>query len=131
MKRTGILHPRLAAVVASMGHGDLLCVADAGLAVPYGVERIDLAFAPGRPGCLEVVRAVLAELHVDSYTLAHESREYCPDIVNALAETLPRAEVVWIEHDGLKPLLASARAVVRTGEFTPYANVLLSSGVAF
>jgi D-ribose pyranase len=32
-----------------MGHGDALCVADAGLPIPNGVPRIDLAFAPGSP----------------------------------------------------------------------------------
>lgn len=131
MKRAGILHPQLAALVASMGHGDRVCVADAGLPVPQGVERIDLAFAPGRPGCVEVVHAVLTELHVEAYTLARESREYCPAMVAALAEALPEAEVIWIEHDELRPLIASVRGVVRTGEFTPYANVLLHGGVAF
>lgn len=131
MKRGRVLHPELARVIASMGHTDLLCVADAGLPVPRGVERIDLAFAPGKPGFLEVVAAILSELRVEAYTLAEESRDACPAFVAALAEALSDADVAWVPHEELKRVTATARAVVRTGEFTPYANVLLRSGVDF
>jgi D-ribose pyranase len=131
MKDRGILHPLLSRLVASMGHGDLLGVADAGLPVPPGVERVDLAFAPGRPGFLEVVEAVLGELRVEAYVLAEESKEHCPQIVEALDRMLPDAEVVWVDHEELKRRCGAARGVVRTGEFTPYANVLLRSGVDF
>jgi D-ribose pyranase len=131
LKDRGILHPHLSWLVASMGHGDLLCVADAGLPVPPDVERIDLAFAPGRPGFLDVVEAVLGELRVEAYLLAEESKERCPQVVDALDRMLPEAELVWVDHEELKRRCGSARGVVRTGEFTPYANVLLRSGVDF
>ncbi len=131
MKDRGILNPQLARLVAEMGHGDLLCVANAGLPVPLEVERVDLAFAPARPGFLEVVEVVLTELRVEAYLLAEESKEHCPQFVDALARALPKAEVIWGDHEELKRRAAAARGVVRTGEFTPYANVLLRSGVDF
>jgi D-ribose pyranase len=43
MRKSGVLHARLAAVLTELGHTDLLVVADAGLPIPPGVERIDLA----------------------------------------------------------------------------------------
>jgi D-ribose pyranase len=131
VKARGIIHPRLAAVVAAMGHGDLLGIADAGLPVPLQVERVDLGFAPGKPEFLDVVRVILEELRVEAYVLAEQSREGCPEYVRVLEESLPEAEAVWVDHEELKRLTAGARAVVRTGEFTPYANVLLRSGVDF
>lgn len=132
MKDRGILHPPLARVVAEMGHGDLLAIGDAGLPVPLGVERVDLAFAPGKPGFLEVVTAVVEELRVEAYVVAEESRDACPAIVQAIEDALPNAEAIWLpSHDELKRMSQSARAVVRTGEFTSYANVLLRSGVNF
>lgn len=131
MKSRGIIHPRLASVVASMGHGDLLGIADAGLPLPLQVERVDLGFAPGKPGFLDVVAAILEELRVEAYVLAEESREGCPDYVRTLQESLPEAEAMWVDHEELKRLTVGARAVVRTGEFTPFANVLLRSGVDF
>ncbi len=62
MKRSGILNPQLAQVVASMGHTELLCIADSGLPIPPEVLRIDLALAAGAPGFLQTLDAVLNEL---------------------------------------------------------------------
>jgi len=39
--------------------------------------------------------------------------------------------VELVSHEELKRLSQKAAAVVRTGEFTPYANVILYSGVVF
>jgi D-ribose pyranase len=138
MKRGTILHPGLARVVASLGHGDLLVVADAGLPVPPGVERIDLAFAPGKPGFLEVLEALLSELEVERATLATELAAVAPPDfarqVQARLLKLPKVAARGLDlvsHEELKLLTQRARAVVRTGEFTPYANVVLASGVVF
>jgi D-ribose pyranase len=131
MKERGLLHPALAELVACMGHGDSLCIADAGLPIQVEVQRIDLAFAPGRPGFLEVLAAVLSELRVESYVLAKEAQRSCPELVEAVRGMLPHAEEVWVRHEELKQRVRQARGVVRTGEFTPYANVIVHSGVPF
>ncbi|AYY13895.1 D-ribose pyranase [Actinobacteria bacterium YIM 96077] len=131
MKDHGILHPRLSAVVTAMGHGDTLCVADAGLPVPPGVERIDLAFAAGQPRFIDVVEAVLAELRVEAYTIADESLDHSRHLVDHVRQRLHGAEELRVSHDVLKEQTRAVRAVVRTGEFTPFANVVLRSGVAF
>jgi D-ribose pyranase len=138
MKRGTILHPELSRVVASLGHGDALVVADAGLPIPAGVFRIDLAFAPGKPPFLEVLDAVLSEVEVERVTLASEIRTVTPAAffaaLQARLTALPKVGaggVAFVPHDELKRLTAQARAVVRTGEFTPYANVILASGVVF
>ena len=131
MKDHGILHPELSRVVAAMGHGDLIGVGDAGLPVPPGTPRIDLAFAPGRPAFADVVAAILTELRVEGYVLAEESRSACPDLVADLAARTGGVPVEWVTHEELKVRSAAAVAIVRTGELTPYANVLLRGGVDF
>jgi D-ribose pyranase len=138
MKRGTILHPELARVVASLGHGDLVVVADAGLPVPPGVERIDLAFAPGKPPFLDVLEAILAEMEVERATLAAETRTLTPaplrERIDAALLALPKVRARGLElvpHEELKRLSRAARAVVRTGELTPYANVVLHAGVVF
>jgi D-ribose pyranase len=131
MKERGIIHPRLARVVASMGHGDALCIADAGLPIPNRVVRVDLAFAPGHPPFLDVLDAVLSELRVERFVLAKESMTEAPTIVEAVRERLRSIEETTVTHEELKQLMMDAAAVVRTGEFTPYANVILYSGVDF
>lgn len=131
MKDRGLIHPELMGHVTRAGHGDLLGFGDAGLPMPVTVPRVDLAFAPGRPGLLEVVDAVLGEFRVEAYLVAEESFTDAAWLIDALAERLPDAERLVVSHEQLKQLSTGARAMVRTGEVRPYANVLLRSGVDF
>lgn len=129
MRRDGLLHPELVAVVTAMGHGETLCIGDAGLPVPAGTPIVQLGFRPGRPPFLDVVDAVLGELVVESAVVASELTD--DELRDALVERLDPAPVTDVTHAELKDRLASCRAVVRTGEFTPFANVVLTAGVAF
>ncbi|MEA2530532.1 MAG: D-ribose pyranase [Thermomicrobiales bacterium] len=131
MKKTGVLNHRLSEVIATMGHTDLLVVADAGLPIPPGVERIDLAVMPGLPPMLDVLRAIATELQVERILIASELVDRNPDLVTAISEIFPDLSVDHVSHVEFKIRSTSAKAVVRTGEFTPYANVALISGVTF
>lgn len=131
MKKIGILNQPLSAVVASLGHTDTLVIADAGLPIPKQVQRIDLALKPGVPAFLETVESVLTEMQVESAILAEEIVNHNPEVYNALREMLGETPIKKIPHQRFKELTRSARTVVRTGEFTPYANVILVSGVVF
>jgi len=127
MKRRGILNVQLSAAIASLGHTDTMVIADSGLPVPQGVELIDLAVVLGTPGFLPVLDAVLDDVVVEHVVFASEAITH--EMGRELLERFPDAETV--PHEGFKALTASARFVVRTGEATPYANVILRSGVAF
>jgi len=112
MKKIGILNPQLNRVISEMGHRDMLIIADAGLPIPREVERIDLALKCGTPSFAEVLPVVLSELKVN--------------LISSLIEG-----VKFITHEELKELSKQARAIVRTGECSPYANIILISGVTF
>lgn len=127
MKRTTLLHSELSGLIAAMGHGDLLVIGDAGLPVPPGVRCIDLAVTRGVPGFFDVLDAVLAELVVERSAWA---REASGDLAQAL-QTRALGQGAAVGHEDFKVMTRQARAIVRTGEFTPYANVCLWSGVAF
>jgi D-ribose pyranase len=131
VRKSGVLHARLAALLTELGHTDTLVVADAGLPVPPGVERIDLALVPSVPGVIDTLQAVLAELAVESAVVAEELVERSPAMSTALNRLLRDLPVRSVPHEEFKRLTASARAVVRTGECTPYANILLVAGVPF
>ncbi|GBD09394.1 D-ribose pyranase [Candidatus Thermoflexus japonica] len=131
MKKRGLLNAPLSQVVAQMGHGDLLVIADAGLPIPPAVQRIDLAVRPGLPSFLDVLDAVLEELHVEKAVVAVEMRDRSPTLYSAFRERLASIPLEHVPHETFKAMTASARAVVRTGECTPYANVILVSGVIF
>ncbi|HMD89609.1 MAG TPA: D-ribose pyranase [Anaerolineaceae bacterium] len=131
MKKLGILNQDISNVVAGMGHLDMLVIGDAGLPIPSGTHRIDLALCPGVPGFLQTVQTVAEELKVQQILIAHETFSVSPTIGKKLKEIFQGVEVVEISHNELKELSAKAKAVIRTGEFTPYANIILVSGVVF
>jgi len=132
MKRLGHLNRDISRVLARMGHTDSLVIADCGLPLPDAVECIDLALALGEPAFVRVLDTVLADLKVERAVFADETRRQ-NDAVADRACRLARCgiEVEFVTHERLKRLTHRARAVIRTGEATPYANVILHSGVIF
>ena len=134
MKKTPLLNVALSRLIASLGHGDMVVIGDAGLPVPAGVELIDLALTHGVPDFISTLKVVLSEMQVDSHVLAQEILDKQPTALATLDELdaageLGRREL--ISHDQFKVLSRQARAVVRTGECQPYCNIVLIAGVTF
>src|ERR671931_698717 len=127
MKKTTLLQSDLSYIIASMGHLDTLVIADAGLPIPAETIRIDLALTQGVPGAIQTLKVVLDELKVEKVILAEEVEDRNPKFLAQVQELLPGVPVEFVAHFELKSKTAHARAVVRTGEFSPYANVMLVS----
>ncbi|WP_341359158.1 D-ribose pyranase [Georgenia sp. M64] len=129
MKKQGILNAALSREIASLGHTDLVVVGDCGLPRPPGVPVVDLAVTFGIPTFAEVLGALEVELEIEAAILAEETRRANPsahELVKGLF-----GDPGWVTHEELKTLSGSARLLVRTGEATPYANVILRCGVPF
>jgi len=131
MKKIGVLNKDLSDVMAGMGHNDMLVVGDAGLPIPANIRRIDLAIKAGLPGFIETVDAINSELKVDTIIIAEEMGKVSPKIEKELISIFKDAKIQRVSHNELKELCRNAVAIVRTGEFTPFANVILVSGVVF
>ncbi|MEH0935394.1 D-ribose pyranase [Micromonospora psammae] len=129
MRADGLWHPRLTALITAAGHGDRIVVADAGLPVPAGVETVDLLWRRGEPGFLPVLTAVLAECVVEAAVAATELTDR--PIRQGLTDALGPVPLELVPHTELKRRTAGALVIVRTGEATPYANVILHCGVPF
>jgi len=130
-KTSTTINPSLSRVISETGHTDLIVVTDAGLPIPPGSERIDLAYRPGAPAFFDVLDTVLAEMVVEGATVSAEVAEASPHVLDALRERLPGIEIELVPHVEFKQRTQTARAFVRSGEFTPYANVILHAGVAY
>lgn len=130
MKRTALLHAELSHVIASLGHGDMLVLGDAGLPVPDGPRRIDLAVARGVPKLTDVLQAVLSEMQVEGIVVAGEALDDAKNLPGWYPQSLGIAPQT-VSHEEFKRRTAKARAMVRTGECTPYANIILVAGVKF
>ncbi|WP_422084949.1 D-ribose pyranase [Variovorax sp.] len=130
MKRSHLLHAELSHVIASLGHGDMLVLGDAGLPIPDGPRRIDLAVARGVPKLTDVLQAVLSEMQVEGIVVAGEALDDAKNLPGWYPQSLGIAPQT-VSHEEFKRRTAKARAMVRTGECTPYANIILVAGVKF
>lgn len=139
MKKTAIFNAPLSYAIATLGHTDSLTICDAGLPIPETVERIDLALTKGIPSFMDTVKITLTEMFVERAVIAEEIKIQNSTIHSLLLSALSELEqqqgnkiaIDYVPHEQFKQLSHASKAIVRTGECSPYANVILYSGVPF
>ena len=135
MKKNGILNSDISRVLSYMGHTDQITVGDCGLPIPEETERIDLALKFGVPGFMEVLCEVKKEMKIEKIILAEEIKTKNPEILKQILQLFDRAEedceIEYVSHEELKEKTHTCKAVIRTGETTPYANIILQSACLF
>lgn len=131
MKKTGILNQDLSRVIAGMGHYQRLIVCDAGFPIPEGVERIDLSLTPGLPAFLDVLKTVLVELCVEEVIVSQETTEWSPARFEEMKADFPGLTPRLVPHTEFKAMSQTVKAVIRSGECTPYSNIMLVAGVTY
>lgn len=133
MKKAGILNSDISRVLSYMGHTDLICVGDCGLPIPDEVERIDLALKFGVPSFMETLEVVVNDMKVEKIVLAEEIKTQNPKVLGEIEALFAEQniEVEYVSHVELKALTRDCKAVIRTGETTPYANIILQAGCIF
>jgi len=139
MKKGTLLNSEISYVISKMGHTNTLTIGDCGLPVPEGVQRIDLAVIKGLPEFIPVLKAVLNELSVEKIILAEEIKDKSTDILYNILEIInlteieenKKIDVEYVPHEEFKEKTRSSKAIIRTGEYKPFANIILVSGVTF
>ncbi len=133
MKRNGILNSEISRVLSYMGHTDCIAIGDCGLPIPDETERIDLALAFGVPTFMQTLTELVKDMKVEKLVLAEEIKEQNPAVLSQVENLFAGQgiETVFVPHNELKELTRICKAVIRTGETTPYANIILQSGCIF
>lgn len=133
MKKQGILNSDISRVLSYLGHTDRICVADCGLPIPDEIERIDLALAFGEPGFLRTLEVVAADMKIEKIILAEEIKTQNPQMLEKIEKYFAgeSISVEFVSHEELKAQTKTCKAVIRTGETTPYSNIILQSGCIF
>lgn len=139
MKKGTLLNSEISYLISRLGHTDAIVVGDAGLPIPDSTQRIDLALTHGVPGFLQVVGVITQEMQVEKAVIAQEMPSNNSEVHEQLLDHLKQLEqhqgntitVEYVSHEQFKALSSTSKAVIRSGECSPYANVLLYSGVTF
>ncbi|MCD8836990.1 D-ribose pyranase [Mammaliicoccus sciuri] len=129
MYKTGILNSEISKVLSDLGHTDRIVIADCGLPVPKGVRKIDLALTFGVPSFESVYAILLEHMSVQKMIFAEEMKTDNSTLYEKIQETDVERE--FVSHEAFKKLTQDTVAIIRTGEATPYANVILESDVLF
>ncbi|CEH33578.1 D-ribose pyranase [Romboutsia lituseburensis] len=131
MKKSVLINSEISSVIAKMGHTDMLTICDSGLPIPKNVERIDLALKHGIPTFLDTLDTVLEELQVEEIVIATEIESVSNEMYKEIERRFKNVKITKVAHEDFKVMTKESMAIVRTGEFTPYANIILKSGVVF
>lgn len=133
MKKSGVLNSGLSRIIASMGHTDKLVICDSGLPIPKNSDVVDLALTKNIPRFMETLKVVLEELEVEEAIVTNELVKGNFKLFKDINKMLEGAKIKKVSHEKFKEITRNGGNVtfVRTGEATPYANIILISGVTF
>ena len=131
MKKDGILNQDLLKIMGALGHTDRIVVCNVGLPIDKNVERIDLSVTKGVVRFMDVLKPLLNELVVEKIILAREIVTKSPAMHQEIVALTKGIPFELVGHEEFKRLTKDAKAIIRTGECTPYTNIILQSGVNF
>ena len=133
MRFKGIINPRLCQLLGSLGHRDMIAVADAGLPIPDERLRYDVSVVPNLPRFFDVLKPILEEIVVEKVIIPEEMKTVSPHVYKEIKsiEKLKDLSFEEVPLERFKELTKSCKGIVRTGEFTPFALIILVCGVPF
>lgn len=130
MKKNGIINSEISKVLSNMRHTDLICISDLGLPYPNNVKTIDLSLRFGLPSFIDVLTEITKDMKIERIILAEEiknNREIYDEILNMFENI----SIEYVSHNNFKQITSDCKAIIRTGEATPYANIILQSACIF
>ena len=131
VKTHGILNSDISRVLSYMRHTDTLCIGDCGLPCPNGTELIDIALDKNFPRFMDGLKIVLSDMKIEKCILAEELSSKNIPVHNEILNLHLSVPIEYVPHDTFKTRLNTCKAIIRTGEATPYANIILQSACIF
>ena len=131
MKKRGILNSDISRVLSYMGHTDQICISDRGLPIPDHVERIDVSLKANFPSFIDVLKVLLDDMVIEKVYLAKEILTHNVNVYQEITKLIDKEMIVFVSHEEFKKQTNNVKAIIRTGEQTPYANIILQSNVNF
>ena len=129
MIKLRILNPRILSLLARVRHTNALVIADCGFPFWPEIETVDLSLVDDVPSVLQVVNAIRPDFQIAQAYMAHEFRRKNSSPTRArFAKALAGVPVKFEPHVQFKKRVLPAIGLIRTGDTTQYANMILISG---
>jgi D-ribose pyranase len=128
MLKTGILNPAINSLLSQVRHTNTLVIADRGFPFWPQIETVDISLVDDIPRVLDVLASIRTNFVVGAAFMAEEFRSAnTEEIQLAFAQVLSGIEIAWEPHVQLKRRVPHAIGLIRTGDTTQYANIILES----
>ena len=128
MLKSGILNPAINSLLSRVRHTNTLVIADRGFPFWPDVETVDISLVDDIPRVLDVLLALQLNFNVGAAFMADEFRQANPEeIQKQFQATLRPVSIRFLPHRQLKERVPAAVGLIRTGDTTQYANIIIES----
>lgn len=128
MLKSGILNPALNSLLSRVRHTNTLVIADRGFPFWPTIETVDLALVDDVPTVLQVLAALRPNFQIGRAWMAKEFLAHNDARTRrAFAQALDGIVVRHEPHGRFKQRVPHAIGLIRTGDTTQYANLILES----
>ncbi|MEM6644959.1 MAG: D-ribose pyranase [Bacteroidota bacterium] len=128
MIRDGILNPAINNLISRVRHTNTLVIADRGFPFWPTIETVDISLVDDIPTVLDVLHALQQRCHFGQIRMAEEFKQHnSAGKQAAFTHAIGSIPVAYLPHDAFKQHVPSAIGLIRTGDTTPYANMILES----
>ena len=128
MLKTGILHPGINSLLSRVRHTNTLVIADRGFPFWPQIETIDIALIDDLPQVLDVLQAIRANFTAGRAFMAEEFRvANTSQTVQSFETALAGISLTFDPHTEFKKRVPLAIGLIRTGDTTQYANMIIES----
>ena len=128
MLKTGILNPQLNSLLSRIRHTNTLVIADRGFPFWPMIETVDVSVVDDLPTVLQLLKAIRPNFQIGKAWMAQEFlQQNGPNIRDTFAETLRGIALTHEPHIEFKKRIPHAIGIIRTGDTTQYANLILES----
>lgn len=128
MLKTGILNPAINSLISRVRHTNTLVIADRGFPFWPQIETVDISLVDDIPKVLDVLRAIRANFEAGRAFMAEEFlAANGNDVRLAFEQALSGVPLALEPHVQFKKRVPSAIGLIRTGDTTQYANLIVES----
>jgi D-ribose pyranase len=128
MLTTGILNPQINSLLSRVRHTNTLVIADRGFPLWRMIETVDISLVDDVPTILAVLRALRGNFNIGKAWMAQEFlKQNSAKTQSAFAKALHGIELIHEPHIKFKKRVPHAIGLIRTGDSTQYANIILES----
>ena len=128
MLKTGILNPQINSLLSRVRHTNTLVIADRGFPFWPMIETVDISLVDDVPTVLQVLSALRPNFRIGKARMAQEFLKHnSAGTRAAFAGALRGVELKHEPHVEFKKRIPHAIGLIRTGDTTQYANLILES----